>query len=496
MPIASSIIAEFRNRIKDVRCSARAFGLAITDQSVTSAIAEVTGNRLIVTVVGGTGTPSIDLDLTDPRYDTVGRLYQVLARTKGYRASLDEDANKQHTSSDIEPFGPLTVESTGVDLQHHLFSDSELEEILKYALQRHNPTLTLATLPPQEWAFVMPLAQANVCRIQAYDATKRRGLAQESSTLIQLAESFEKQYSDDTTRLARAIRSPKETNSNLVDEGDVMSGKQFRRSLRTGFMSPLSQVITPDFVVLNDPDQYDVEDDNVRVVWQRNKNLDFYSYELWMDTRPEVERTREGGLIFAGTPVAFQNRQDGQYNSAQRLTTSVMVFRSFGANSNSSRSSFSTFVEEFGQLIRSFSVGGLEPETSYYFRLYVIDINYEASGSNVVKATTRALRTRFKNQSYDALQPQRPVGPYTDKTAGPPGTTVNYFLDTTKAPFTADCTFLFGGKEIANPVISAGGYQVEIVVPSFQTYGYKDVSIVSPSELIDIRNHAFMLTPS
>lgn len=495
MPIASSILAEFRNRIKDVRFSSRAFGLAITDQAVTNAIAEVTAGHLIVTIAGGSGTPTLDFDLTSSRYDTIGKLYQVLSRTPGYRASLDEDANVGHPSIDLEQFGPLSVQGVGVDLQHHLFSDSELEEILKYALQRHNPTLTLATLPPQEWAFVMPLAQANTCRIQAYDATKRRGLAQESGTLIQLADSFEKQYTDDTTRLARAIRSPKETNSNINDEGDVMLGQQFRRSLRTGFMSPLSQVIPPDFVVLNDPDMHDVEDDNVRIVWQRNKNVDFYSYELWMDSRPEVERTREGGLVFAGTPVSFQSLQDSQNNSAHRLTTSRLIFRSFGANSNSSRSSFSTFVEEFGQLIRSFSVGALEPLMTYYFRLYVIDLNYEASGSNIVKATTKTLRTRFLSQSVNNLQPQRPVGPYTDKTAGPPGTVVNYFLDTTRAPFTPACTFLFGGKEVV-PTILAGGFQAQIVVPTFQTYGVKDVSIISPNSLIDVRNQAFTLSSS
>ena len=127
MPTVSHLLAEFRRNIRDVRHSTRAFGLAITDASVTNAIAEVTNHHLIVTVSGGT-TGSIDFDLSNPRFDTIGKLYQVASRVPGYRATMDEDSDLDHASIDLEQFGPLDVTSTGVDLNHRLFSDSELKE--------------------------------------------------------------------------------------------------------------------------------------------------------------------------------------------------------------------------------------------------------------------------------------------------------------------------------------------------------------------------------
>jgi hypothetical protein len=348
--------------------------------------------------------------------------------------------------------------------------------------------------------FVMPLAMANVIKVQAYDASKRRGLDKDVASLLSIAEAFEKQYEKDTTRLARAIKSPKETNSNDADEGDVMLGKMVRRSLRDGFMSPLSQTIPPDFVVLLDPDEYDIEDTNVRVVWQRNKNLDFYSYELWMDTRPEVVRTREGGLIFVGNPISDQQFAPGggiYEGSAKRLTTSKMVFRSFGSNSNSSSSSFATFVEEFGQLIRSFAVGRLEPETTYYFRLYVVGINYIATSGNIVKATTKQLRTAFLRQSQINNDPAIPSGPALSLSTGAPGTVVTVTCDPSRSPYTEACTFFFAGLQ--TPVTIVDDYHFTFVVPSFQNpanYNIgQDVSIVSPNQLVDVRNQAFRVSP-
>lgn len=487
----TSLLSELRRKIQDVRPSRRALSFGLTDENVTSAVAEVTNGHLIVNVAGGTA-PAIDFDLTNARYDTIGKLYQVLSRTTGYTAQRDEDANLDHPSIDVEPFGPLDVRSTGVDLNHHLFSDNELEEVLREAIQRHNPSLSTDTLPPQEWAFIFPLAQANICRIQAYDASKRKALDMEVNQLLALADSFERRYKEDTTRLARALQSPRETNSNIVDEGDVMLGKQVRRSLRTGFMSPTSQTLPPEAAVLLDPDEHDVEDDNARIVWQRNKNYDFYSYELWMDSRPDVVRTREGGLIFAGTPVAFLSQEDGTRAAARRLTTSQMVFRSFGGNSNSSRSSFSTFVEEFGQLISAFSVGNLESETEYYFRLYIITINYVATSSNVVRVYTKPLRARFLPLYRPDNQPG-PTGVALSANAGPPGTVVTVQLDPTKGAFTTQHVFRIGEK-VVTPSISGGGYVLSFTVPTFQIIGIKDVSIVSPTQLVSVINQAFTVT--
>ena len=450
--------------------------IGIRDASVTSATAEITNGHLIITIAGGT-TNSLDFDLSNPRYDTIGGLYDAISRAGGYTANLAEDADRNHSSTDIAPFGPLNIQTVGCELVHHLFSDNELEDIARDATHRHNPSLSLATLPPQEWAFVFPLAHANILRTQAMDATKRRGLSEDVSSLLELARSYEEQYTADTQRLARAIQSPREANANIVDEGDVMLGTLFRRSGRTGFMSPLASVIPPDAAKLLDPNEHDIEDSNVRVVWERNKNFDFYSYELWMDTTPDVVRSRDGGLIPTGAPISQLTTDDTRYEGAVRRTSSVMVFRSFGGNSNASRSSFATFVEEFGQMIRSFAVGNLESQSTYYFRLYVQNVNYDSIGSNVVKAVTRPLRARFIQ--YNALS----------LTSGKPGAVVTVTCDPTKGQFTSQHVFKIGGKVVATTILTP--YTFSFVVPSFENYGPKDVVIVSPTKLLDVISYAF-----
>lgn len=476
MPVETSYVGELRRRINDVRHSRRAFTITVTDDQVTRCIAEVTNGRLIITPQGGSAA-KIDLKLTSSSYDTIGALHQVISRSQGYAAQLDEDANVDHVSVDLEPFGPIDIRGTGIELRHRLFGDGELGDLITRALQRHNPSMTLSTMPPQEWTFVLSLAHAEVCRVQAYDASKRKGLDTDTETLLRLAESFETQYEKDRERNARAIQSPREANSNLVDEGDVMLGQMNRLSLRTGFMSPLAKAIPPDAAVLNELDERDIEDDNVRLVWQRNKNVDFYEYELWMDSSPEVIRTREGGQIYAGRQIAYTTTEDTRRDGAVRQTSSIMVFRSFGANAPSQRSSFSTFVETFGQGFKSFAVGKLESETTYYFRLYIVSTNYQAVGSNIIKATTKKLRTRFGN----------PV--YRDKDSGTAGDVVTITFDSTKGAFTAQHTFKIGEKIVTPTIIDA--FHISFTVPTFENKGLKDFVVISPNRLIDVRSNAF-----
>lgn len=492
MPVSTSLLAELRRRIRDTRFAYRALSLSISDTNTTTAIVEITDGHLITTIAGGSA-PSLNLDLSNSRYDTLGKLYQVLSRAPGYVAQRDKEDSNEHASIDLEPFGPLDISSTGVDLAHHLFADSELEEILKTAIMRHNPSLTVSTLPPQEFAFVLHLAEAGVCRIQAMDVAKRRGTEKDVSALLQVASTFEDLYKTDTTRLMRTIQSPREANSNTMDEGDVVIGSLVRPSGRTGYMSPLSQTIPPDAAVLLDPDEHDVEDDNVRVVWQRNKNFSFYSYELWMDNRPDVVRSQEGTLVPPGVPFAITN-QDTLRDGAHRATTSKMVFRAYGPNTASTRSTYAMFVEEFGQLIGNFAVSQLESQTDYYFRLYVVGGNYVAVASNVVKATTKALRAMFL-RTYPVPNPQGPSGTALSLTSGPPGTVVTCSLNNMKGAFTAQHVVRLGDKVVTATIINP--YQFTFVVPAYQNIQLPmDVSIVSPNQLIDRLKQVFTVSTS
>jgi len=476
MPLDTPLLAELRRRIKDVRYSQRAMGVAVSDSYVTNAYAEITNGRFMVNVVGGTA-PNIDIDLASSRYDTVGKLYQAISRLPGYTVSLDEDAEQDHLSTDLEPFGPIDIQEVGINLRHRLFSDIELTEILQQAVSRHNPTFTVSTLPPQENVFVLMLAHSQVITAQAYDASKRRGMDATVETLLAMAQQMETTYVADTSRLQKALHSPKGPNPNTLAEGDVVLGKLYRRSMRTGFMSPISQNLPPSEAIIIDFDERDIEDTNARIRWERNRDMSFFSYELWMDSQPEVQRSREG-LVYTTTPFA---QLPTEFDAVDRRSSSTLVFRSFGPNSNFNRSTFSTFVEEFGQLMTSFVVPWLEPESVYYFRLFIVDLNYESVGSNVLQVRTKTLRCRFTEYNW------------TDKTSGPPGTVVTLNFDPARGQFTTAHELRIGDKQVVPTIITP--FQVSFVVPSFVNRQVpKDLVVTSPTKLVDVRREAFTVT--
>jgi hypothetical protein len=253
----------------------------------------------------------------------------------------------------------------------------------------------------------------------------------------------------------------------------------------------LGQNLLPDAAVLLDPTDQDIEEDNLQVRWQRNRDFDFFCYELWMDTQPEVTRIREG-LIFTSTPFSWLST-DGSFfstdsslrSASERIGTSKLVFRSFGANSNFDTMAFATFVEEFGQMISSFVVGSLEPETQYFFRLYIVDLNYETVASNVVAITTKAKRCRFL----------RTGNSFISRSAGPTGTVVNVNFDSGWAAFTSNHRMKIGEKFVT--ATSINDYQVQITFPDFLKKDiYRDLVVYSPNGLFDCRRNAIMVSSS
>jgi len=478
----TSLIAKLRQRIKDTRYARRAIGLSLDDTSATSAVAEITKGHLIVTVVGGTDASSFDFNLSDAKYNTVIKLKEQLDRLKGFSATLDEDAEVEHATLNLEPFGPTDIHRREIALKHHIFSDIELENVLSDAVVRHNPSFNINTLPASEHVFVLQLAHAQVCRVQSYDATKRKGLETEAKDLLRIAKDLESAYERDTKRLRRALVSPKEAPSNTMQQGDVVIGSQFKRNLRTGFIAPMSANIPPDAAKMKEPGYLDVEDDNIRFRWERNKDYDFYSYELWMDTRPEVVRQRNAEITFHSNPFAVRpTRPNGQ--TGDRSTTSKLIFRSFGANSNFDTVAFSTFVEEFGQLIQSYVHPDLEPETVYYARIYIVDLNYETVASPIMEYKTLPLRARFDQDNV------------VNVSTGPAGTTVRTEFRDDRGEFTNGHRLMLGGKDVAGINI-IDPYTVEWDVPPFTSTSIeaKDLVVESPTKLIDKYERAFQVT--
>jgi hypothetical protein len=458
----NSLIDKLRRRIKDDRPNVKAMSLSVSDDKADRAIAEVTNGHLIVKVGGGSA-PSVDMRLDDSRYATVGRLHQALARMNGYTVSLDEDAQEDHMSLDIYPVAPTDVGAgrSSIELKHHLFSDSELDEVMEQAIQRHNPRFNAATLPEAEEAFVMMLAHADICRRQAYDSAKRRGLDTTAQDLLMLADSIERSHAKDVERLSRALVSPGEPVPSTMGTGDVVVGTAFRSSLRTGRRSPFAAQPGPVAPVFVEPEPEDVEDELARIQWSRSGDNDFHSFELWMDTVPEVSGAVQDQLaVRPGSPM-FYHYEGVRQGSSQR------VMQVYGASI-------------VGQGARTYTVSELEPDVEYFFRLVVKDGNGGVASSEVMSVRTKPLRTRFQPDYFASVL------------WGIPGTAVTLFFNPDKGPLTENHLLRFGDYSVEFAVVD--DYTATLIVPDFVNKRIpKNLVIESPSGLRDVSPQSFQV---
>lgn len=470
-----SPIARLRARIRDERPSMKAMSLSISSSEVSRAICEITDGHLIVSVQGGSSVRSIDLDLSSNSFGTIGDLHQQLSRLPGYVVQLDEDAVLSFPSIYLASIPPTDIHAnaSSAELKHHVFSDQELDAILREAAQRHNPSYSLTNMPETEQVFVMQLAHAEVCRRQAYDSSKRRNLSETVNDLLSIAVSLEQTYASDVKRLARAIASPKEAQPNTMHEGDVVLGKMSRANLRTGRRSPSSSNLPPSQPILLDPtDVRDVEDDNIKVRWQKMHDEDLLVRELWVDMVPDVQRDH-GCEVFVGTRFAPRpSSPSGPYSEAQRVTSSKLAYASYGTRWHTTFH-FRTF-EGIDNECSYYQVGDLESDTEYYFRLYVFDTNGVSSQSEVVRYKTKPLRARFLSTNWISA------------TSAAAGSMVSVALDPSKGVLTADHVIKIGGKTATFTVVSP--YAALVTVPNFENKAFrKDVTLASPTGLVDVK---------
>lgn len=454
----TTLIDELRRRIRDVHPSVQCLTIGVQGNGITSAKLEITNQRMIFVGSGG-GIRPFDVDLTSPLNQTVGLLHDSIQRMTGMVSAMDNQADPTHLAMDLESFGPRDVLGQGTILRHRVFSDPELIRVLESALRRHNPSLTIYNLPPAEFELTLTLAQAMIARELAGDTIKRKNTAETVESLLSIAASHEQVYERDNRRLARVIQSPKEGNANGTGRGDVMMGTMVRRSLRTGLMTPMagsSPVAPPN---LYPPSDDDDQDDNVRVRWDRSPDTNLLRYELWMDSHANVIRSARVGREARG--ILIQNR-----DQEVRDTSSVFLGSVEGESMASASPVFSTYILGGGTMVTSVVVGLLEPETSYFFRVFAVSINGEASASEVVEHTTRHRRAR--------LAKTNPVLPG----LGPAGTLVTLRFDPDWSPFTVNHRLTVGGKVVIPTIVT--GYQITFLVPSFVQKGMKDIVVTSP----------------
>jgi hypothetical protein len=489
--MSRGLLEKLRARVKDERYKSPAFSIGVTDPAATQSIIEITRQYFRVTVMGNSGlvAPNLDLNLTDDKYDTIGELCGYLQSLDGYSCTAADDIEYDHPSTDLRPLPPTSMGDQPVEMRTRLFSDEQLAKMVDEAARRHNPNYDGTSVPPEEEVFVLQLAQAVFMRTLANDAVKRKRLEEDTNSLLAIAASYEDAYERDTTRHQRVIASPTLTaqQKSNMREGDIVMGQLYRRSLRTGRAAPVAAAAPPTVPVFLEPQPEDEEDDNVTIRWERNTDNDFCSLELWRDTQPNVTRAPVWNAASFDYNTAY-------YEGVQRLkdTTSKLVFRTGASGTGTG---FTNNWNGYGQMSTAFvdhglaqNVGpvaqeywGLEPDTEYFYRLYVINRAGDGVASDTIRVRTKKRRARIVS-----------VAPNT--------------LPRTGGIFTVQAThiwqqslILIDGRALVGQTITPADVPENVgtitgTSPVFQVPGPKDVVLTSPNGLVHVLHAGLVIT--
>jgi hypothetical protein len=475
----NDLVAMLRSRLSDDRANVSAFSIQVTGNCKT-AFLDVASGFLTVSVEGGNGVSSLRWSLALPPYATVGRLLESIRRLPGYTVVADAALSKDFPSIGLQVEGyPDISNGKSYTLKHFVFSDSELSNLLVDAIALHNPNYTIQTVPRDEYPYVLMKASAAAYRALAVDATRRKSLDSSAEMLLSLAQDAERQYDSDVRRMQRIIPRAK-ADEHSIGAGDVIQGMFSRPSLRTGEKAPARVALPPSPPDLYQPSDDDVEDVLVRLRWQAARDSHFARYEIWRDSVPTVERSLAGRSGTSGVPTS---------TPWSKATTSILIANGIVGQltSNDGFVFGLPFEQGTGQSVANSSfVDGLnpdkplEPESTYYYRLYLVNQNGEILPSDVVRVATKVRRARFKRTA--ASMASDAVAPVTGPVAG--GTEF-VILGTN---FVSGMKVYLNGKECAQSALTST--QVDVTSPGQTNDAFVgkalDLVLVSPTGLKDI----------
>lgn len=413
-----ALVQALREELQDNDYMRFAFRVALSDSNIRSAAAEIRNGQLRITVVGGS-SGDLNFNLVGVGLDTLDGLYRAMEADQRLCLTADHEMDTGHESNDLRIKGHGTLQKGGIELYHRRWSDAELIRILDRASRRHNVNYNVAVVPVEEHVFVVTLASAAACRAMSQDGVKRRGLSFEVQNCIDMADSYERQYRDDRSRQNRAIPVAKIKDSE-IETGDIVQGTFFRQSLRRGHMMPVGSATSPEVPELFVGGEEDVQDTQIRIRWRRVQDVHFYAMELWRDTVPDVRRAQLGDITW--NPLSTTRRPIFP-------TTSKLVYAPRWTNARYWHAYQQPYGLASGQVVNSFTDGlpeqqepdlgaywdvlPPEPNTTYFYTLYVFDINRQVVGSNVLEVTTRGIRAKLSRDASVA-----PLIPVTGPMAG------------------------------------------------------------------------------
>jgi hypothetical protein len=352
------LLNEFRRLIGDTTYRYIQCEISCDDSSATGALLEITDSHLITTITGGTAD-SLDLDLTQPQFDIIELLVNEVRSHPLYSARVASDGEGTHASGDLEIIAPKVILRNFVQLRSRRWSDSELEDLLETALIKlgrdTGSTYDLTTVPSRVKDLMFLLATVSMYWDQINNATKRRGLDLRVEDFRTLHQTLLDEY-DRSLKAFKATEPPPistltEEQIDEMQSGEIIVGTQFRRNLRTQRMVPSVAVPFPASESLL---ATFIGGAKVRLDWSRSRTHAFHHYEVWRGTDNTVSNASEisrplGALPQTGTKIATV------YESERTL-----------------------WVD-----------GGTSPlpPGTYFYRLYIYNINGEWAASDIASAT-------------------------------------------------------------------------------------------------------------
>ncbi len=492
MTLAPDLVAQLRRRLKDERVGRTAFRVSCTDTAATDCMLSIDrAGKFTTTPLNARVAAALSYDLIgDASVQTVRQLFEIINSKPGYTASLERDYEAGHPAADLQLISSASCLNNAVPLRHHIWSDDELEELVRRGAQRHNVRYTPSTVPVLEEVFVLALAEAEAYRDLAGDAAKRAGLDYTAEQLLELSNNLEVSYRADVARNARVLPVAKPLDEAEPGRGEIITSNSYRRNNRTGWMAPIGASLPPIAVELK-VDEVDIEDTRITLRWTRNRDMQFYAYELWRDTRPNVQRP-DNVILVTDVPTVEHDNLKKQY-------TSVLAMRSAGPHSIAERvGTIAILSEQGGQTLNAFTDTGysasdprglgpatappLEPGATYYYKMFVVGLNDTITPSNEVCVTTKPQRPAFA--STNSILP----------TSGAMGSTVTI----TGTGFVSGMIVTLNGKVCTGLVINSPT-SASFVVPTFTNRNILNlrctVVIQDPNTgLIDVLANGYMIT--
>lgn len=359
----TGLLGELREQIKDTAWNHPQFSISVGG-GASSVTLEIEEDGLSVTVVGGTA-PSADVSFTNSSYNTIEKVVRYLQSLGGYNVEFTESGDPRHASTDLARQAPTSILNTGYVARTRRWSDAELTSLLTNAMRRHNSSVphmvqlnytgdyTFDTIPEKHKYFIILLAQIEMLKTLISDASKRRGTDLNVADYDTWKRSLEDEYASALDRLIKGAESTPPVELTEIDQGDVVIGHSYRTRLRPAYPH-FNRVIPSQIAPMPKASTITAiheEDGVVLLEWSRNRDMNFYKYEVWRGETDEV-------------------------SNRSRTITPVNIITFDGALVHTQSLQYkTTFIDG--------TVTPLDPGL-YYYRVYVYNMNGEYVGSQPV----------------------------------------------------------------------------------------------------------------